>query len=382
MPGHAPPAEPGPVKRELRLAFDGKMLDRLGRQTYQGPAAALAELVANGWDADATAVDIRLPDALGRGSAIVVEDNGHGMTFDECREEYMKVGHDRRAGRRGPRTRSGRSAMGRKGIGKFAGFGIARKIRVETTSGPAGEETSFEMDIGDLSGAECLTEDSTIHAVTRTRGTDGQARHWTRITLSGLAMAGNVSRSGLRRSMACRFLAHRTASDFSISVNGAPVPASPDMGAVEFAFPRDYPPGREPAGMRVDGEWAVETLRDGRPVRWTIGFAEPDNGRRPAGNRRVCQRKAGPEAVPFQPRVGSQGAARAAAHVRAGGGRLRGPNRHGRDIRRAAAHRLGGRRDAVAAGVGAEAGGGNPPAVGRAQGGKGGRRDRGPDVPA
>ena len=123
------------------------------------------------------------------------------------------------------------------------------------------------MDIGDLSGAECLTEGGTIHAVTRTRGTDGQARHWTRITLSGLAMAGNVSRSGLRRSMACRFLAHRTASDFSISVNGAPVPASPDMGAVEFAFPRDYPPGREPAGMRVDGVWAVETLRDGRPVR-------------------------------------------------------------------------------------------------------------------
>ena len=267
-------AKPGFVKRELRLAFHGKILDQLGFQIYQSPVASLAELVANGWDADATAVDIRLPDALGEDSTIVVEDNGHGMTFDECQEEYMRVGYDRRAGLRGPRTRSGRLAMGRKGIGKFAGFGIARKIRVETISGSTGEETSFEMDIDDLRSAEYLTEGGTIHAVTRTLGADGQARHGTRITLSGLVMARNVSRSSLPRSMASRFLAHRAASVFSISVNGVPIPASLDLGAVEFAFPRDYPHGKKPEGMRIDGEWAVETLHDGRSVKWMIGFAK------------------------------------------------------------------------------------------------------------
>ena len=266
-------ADPGLAKRDLRLAFHGKILDQLGLQMYQSPVASLAELVANGWDADATAVDIALPDAPGEGSAIVVEDNGHGMTFDECREEYMKVGYDRRAGARGPRTRSGRLAMGRRGIGKFAGFGIARKIRVETTSKSTGEETSFEMDVDELRGAESLAEGGTIPAATRPPGKGGQGRHGTRITLSGLIVAGNMPRSGFSSSMASRFLAHRTASDFSVSVNGAPIPASLDMGAVEFAFPRDYPPGREPEGMRIDGEWAVEALRDGRSVKWTIGFA-------------------------------------------------------------------------------------------------------------
>ena len=266
-------AEPGLAKRELRLTFHGKILDQLGFQIYQSPVASLAELVANGWDADATAVDITLPDTLGDGSTIVVEDNGHGMTFDECQEEYMKVGYDRRAGGRGPRTRSGRLAMGRKGIGKFAGFGIAKKIRVETTSKSTGEETSFEMDIDELRSAEYLTEGGTIPAVTIPPGKGGQGKHGTRITLSGLIMARNISRSSFPRSMASRFLTHRTASDFSVSVNGAPIPASLDMGAVEFAFPRDYPPGREAEGMQIDGERAVETLRDGRTVKWMIGFA-------------------------------------------------------------------------------------------------------------
>ena len=272
--GHAPPADPGPVERELRLTIHGRILDQLGIQAYQGPVASLAELVANAWDADATAVDIRLPDELGEGSAIVVEDNGHGMTFDECQEEYMKVGYDRRAGRHGPRTRSGRPAMGRRGIGKFAGFGIARKMRVETTSVSTGEETSFEMDISELRSAEWPAKGQPIGAVTRPPGRGGRAGHGTRITLSGLVVARNISQTGFPRSMAGRFLAHRTASDFSIRVNGAPIPASLDTGAVEFAFPRDYPPGREPDGMRIEGEWAVETLRDGRPVRWAIGFAK------------------------------------------------------------------------------------------------------------
>lgn len=262
------------VRRELRLTFHGKILDQLGFQIYQSPVASLAELVANAWDADATRVDIRLPDALDEGSTIVVEDNGHGMTFDECQTEYMNVGYDRRAGRRGSRTRSGRLAMGRKGIGKFAGFGIAKRIRVETTSRSTGEETAFEMDIDELRGAGYVTEGGVIHAMTGPGSVSGQGGEGTRITLSGLIMAKNISRSSFPRSMASRFMVHRTASNFSIAVNGTPVPSSLDVGPVEFAFPRDYPSGKRPENLRNDGDWAVETLRDGREVRWMIGFAK------------------------------------------------------------------------------------------------------------
>lgn len=118
------------VAKALRLTFHGKILDQLGIQIYQSPIASLAELVANAWDADATTVNITLPDKLDEHSVITVEDDGRGMTFGQCQDEYMSVGYDRRQGKRGARTPSGRLVMGRKGIGKFAGFGIAKRIRV------------------------------------------------------------------------------------------------------------------------------------------------------------------------------------------------------------------------------------------------------------
>lgn len=267
MAGRAPAGGVEPCTRELRLPFRGRILEQLGTRLHQSPAASLAEIVANAWDADAAAVDIKIPDALGKDSAIVVEDNGHGMTFDECQAEYMNVGYDRRAGGRGTRTRSGRLVMGRKGIGKFAGFGIAKKIRVETTSGSTGEETVFEMDIDELKSAEYLSEGGTIKAVTRPGGRDGHGRHGTRITLSGLIMARNISRSRFPRSMASRFLVHQTTADFAIGVNGTPIPTSLDFGAAEFVFPRDYPQDERPEGLRTEGERAVETLRDGRTIR-------------------------------------------------------------------------------------------------------------------
>ena len=42
--------------------------------------------------------------------------------------------------------------MGRKGIGKFAGFGIATVLEVETTSKKTGERTKFRLDLEALRG--------------------------------------------------------------------------------------------------------------------------------------------------------------------------------------------------------------------------------------
>lgn len=46
-------------ERQLYLRFHGRILDSLGIQMYQSPVAAIAELVANAWDADATVNDGR-----------------------------------------------------------------------------------------------------------------------------------------------------------------------------------------------------------------------------------------------------------------------------------------------------------------------------------
>ncbi len=57
------------------------------------------------------------------------------MTFVECQSRYLNVGYNRRSDDPEQLT-SGRSRpiMGRKGVGKFAGFGIAGVVEVRTVS--------------------------------------------------------------------------------------------------------------------------------------------------------------------------------------------------------------------------------------------------------
>ena len=43
----------------LELGFHGRIIEHIGIQMYQSPTAALAEIVSNAWDADATRVDIK-----------------------------------------------------------------------------------------------------------------------------------------------------------------------------------------------------------------------------------------------------------------------------------------------------------------------------------
>jgi hypothetical protein len=115
-------------KRKLRMTVAGRFIDLLGHQMYGGPVQAVAEFVANAWDADSTKVEISIPeDPKEKGAEIKVRDHGEGMDFDELINRYLTVGYERRKDR-GETTASGRLVMGRKGIGKLAGFGIAEDI--------------------------------------------------------------------------------------------------------------------------------------------------------------------------------------------------------------------------------------------------------------
>src|ERR1700686_296517 len=111
-----------PEDQRLYLRFSGRIIDSLGIQMYQSPTAAIAELIANAWDADAKKVDVELPDNVGEAAEIEIRDDGVGMTFEECQEKYLNVGRNRRLGRGGSYTAGNRPCLGRKGIGKFAGF--------------------------------------------------------------------------------------------------------------------------------------------------------------------------------------------------------------------------------------------------------------------
>ncbi|MBY3228754.1 ATP-binding protein [Rhizobium laguerreae] len=104
-------------------------LTRLLGETYRSSEAALKELVDNAWDADAKNVWIDLPSPM-TSEAIVVRDDGAGMTSLEMQNEYLNIASDKRA-RTGERTPSlKRKVKGRKGIGKFAGLSLANRMDV------------------------------------------------------------------------------------------------------------------------------------------------------------------------------------------------------------------------------------------------------------
>ena len=158
---------------------------------YQSPVNAIAEMVANAWDADATTVQIELPETVTDTAAtFVVRDNGIGMDFEECQRLYLAVGRNRRGKNTQERTAGGRPVLGRKGIGKFAGFGIASLMTVDTVSQATGERTVFRLDLDALTADdEPGKSRKEIEVVDYAPPDDGRkTQHGTSITLSKLTI--------------------------------------------------------------------------------------------------------------------------------------------------------------------------------------------------
>ena len=262
--------------RVLNLNYSGRIIDHLGIQMYQSPVAAIAELVANAWDADADLVSIDLPTTINENSEIVIRDDGRGMEFKECQDRFLNVGYARRGNRGTERSPSKqRRILGRKGIGKFAGFGIAQVIRVETVSTGNGEKTVFEMDIDKIRSEDYVNVKGADVAVITYEGpnNDRRKQHGTTIRLQRLSMQRTPNANSFAHSMARRFLLHQMATDFHILINGTRLPESDDRFRVQFSFPRDYKENERPSISSMSQEWGTETVAD-REVKWRIRFYE------------------------------------------------------------------------------------------------------------
>lgn len=118
-------------EKKLRMIFDPNVISHLGIQMYSTLPPVLSELIANSYDADAENVTIYLNDS--KEKQIIIEDDGHGMTFDEINEKFLKVGRDRRIAESTDKSKiKGRDVIGRKGIGKLSFFGVSKTITIET----------------------------------------------------------------------------------------------------------------------------------------------------------------------------------------------------------------------------------------------------------
>jgi len=134
--------------RDLKFVVAAQMLDHIGVSMYSKYPKAIGELVVNGYDADANYVFV---DIRPNEDRITIEDNGEGMDERDIREGYMFLG----SGQKRAIARTAiyhRLPIGNKGIGKLAGFGIARRIEVKTIKN--GKALEFYLDRDDLENTE------------------------------------------------------------------------------------------------------------------------------------------------------------------------------------------------------------------------------------
>ena len=136
---------------EFLMQFDPGTVKHLGLHMYSTLPPVIGELVSNAWDAGAHKVYVSLPmDYVTVDSVITVEDDGDGMDDTDIRYAYLIVGRDRRKAEDSDKRKREpeRPVMGRKGIGKFAGFGIAGRVEIETAKD--GQVSRFIMDYDQL----------------------------------------------------------------------------------------------------------------------------------------------------------------------------------------------------------------------------------------
>lgn len=129
---------------KLIMTFEANTIKHLGVKMYSNMPPALAELIANAYDACATEVHVRLYDADEK--KVIVEDDGVGMSFSEVNDYFLRIGRNRRD--ENQKSTCGRVPTGKKGLGKLALFGIGDTINISTSQGEEG--VSFNLDWNEI----------------------------------------------------------------------------------------------------------------------------------------------------------------------------------------------------------------------------------------
>ncbi len=116
-------------KGTLTFSVEGRIIRELGERLVKQPEVALVELIKNAYDADAKTCDVtHQPPGY-----IEVVDDGHGMTFDEFKNGWMRIGTSAKENERRSRLYS-RVITGEKGIGRFAVRFLGTKLSLRTVA--------------------------------------------------------------------------------------------------------------------------------------------------------------------------------------------------------------------------------------------------------
>ncbi len=221
---------------QLQLRFDPQTIKHLGVRMYATLPPALAELVSNSYDADASDVTITLTETKGKPVRITVSDNGCGLSFDDINEKFLVIGRNRRqADGDRPSPKYGRLPTGKKGLGKLALFGLAKMITVRTRQG--GKLNSFILDWEQLSVASGSYNPQVLERDVDTSEPDG-----TELLLEGLKRESPFDFQGIADSLSRIFI---VGDDFNVVVQ------SPRGDRVALTNARRY------STIQAEFEWKI-----------------------------------------------------------------------------------------------------------------------------
>lgn len=239
----------------LRFQVAPHIVEDLGLNLYTNLPRVLVEFIANAYDADSPFVDLQmdlerikserkilkanfdLEKAKGGNRAIaplggrslpdniriVVEDAGFGMSREDLRNKFLIAGRRRRQAEPGAkgRTPGNRLLMGRKGLGKLAGFGVGKLICLVTRKDGESHATQIVLDYEALIQVRTVL-DIKIEEERLEAGGDFKQRG-TRIILSSLLYDPTKSREATMINEIAEHFEFVRAEDFEIRLNGTPI---------------------------------------------------------------------------------------------------------------------------------------------------------------
>lgn len=265
------------MQEDFALRYSHNIIEHLGLKLYQNqPTRVIAELVSNSWDADA--VDIHINTQTNDPRWVSVYDNGHGMDRERLTKGYLVIGHAKRS-KPDERSPNGRPVMGRKGIGKLAAFGIAKKVDLitaaKTDDGIKFVWLRFNRDelLGKGDGRvtyhpEILADGISCDQLPLDQDLTGQVSSWlkfiaqgtgTLVLMTNLSIVKALNDGQLLESLGSRFTI-LTGGLVNIYVNSVTASNGNALPGLEFRIP-------------AEGKTTLN-LPDGREIKYWVGFVK------------------------------------------------------------------------------------------------------------
>ena len=215
------------IEESNTISFEiaNKAVSHLGRNLYNSTPPALAELVANSFDAYAKNVDVFHGTDQTFGTFIAVADDGLGMSLESLRDRYGKIGKGK-VEDPCPPDMTKRKPMGKKGIGKLAAFSIGSSYTVFTKTSTDREWLKFSLEYDMLT-----TDETRYEAPFELVGPlpEFLSKHETNksgfiVVISSLRRSWTSSTdSALPTQMSRRFFIASTNNEFNVSIDNEPL---------------------------------------------------------------------------------------------------------------------------------------------------------------